>query len=102
MLARPRPQSMVEQPRITKPRRPYRLVARAAEMERTRKRITKAAIELHGTVGPAATTMSAVAQMAGVTRATLYRHFPTEDALLSACSAEWLAANPRPDLARWA
>jgi AcrR family transcriptional regulator len=71
-------------------------------MERTRKRITKAAIELHGTVGPAATTMSAVAQMAGVTRATLYRHFPTEDALLSACSAEWLAANPRPDLARWA
>jgi AcrR family transcriptional regulator len=71
-------------------------------MDRTRQRITQAAVELHGTIGPAATTMSAVADRAGVTRATLYRHFANEDALFTACSADWLASNPRPDLARWA
>jgi AcrR family transcriptional regulator len=71
-------------------------------MDRTRNRITKAAVELHGTIGPAATTMSAVAERAGITRATLYRHFANEDVLFTACSADWLAANPRPDLARWA
>ena len=71
-------------------------------MDRTRERITRAAVDLHGTIGPAATTMSAVAERAGVTRATLYRHFPNEAALFTACSADWLAANPRPDLARWA
>ena len=71
-------------------------------MDRTRERITRAAIELHGSVGPAATTMSAVAERAGVTRATLYRHFANEAALFTACSADWLAQNPRPDVARWA
>jgi AcrR family transcriptional regulator len=71
-------------------------------MDRTRQRITEAAIELHGTIGPAGTTLSAVAERAGVTRATLYRHFENEDTLFTACSAEWLAANPRPGLARWA
>jgi AcrR family transcriptional regulator len=71
-------------------------------MDRTRERITHAAVELHGTIGPAATTMSAVADLAGVTRATLYRHFPNEEALFTACSADWLAANPRPDPAGWA
>jgi AcrR family transcriptional regulator len=71
-------------------------------MDRTRERITHAAVELHGTIGPAATTMSAVAELAGVTRATLYRHFPNEEALFTACSADWLAANPRPDPSGWA
>ncbi len=71
-------------------------------MERTRGRITRAAVELHGSIGPAATTMSAVAALAGVTRATLYRYFPNEEKLFSACSADWLAANPRPDAAGWA
>jgi AcrR family transcriptional regulator len=71
-------------------------------MEETRARITRAAIELHGSVGPAATTMSAVAERAGVTRATVYRHFPTEAALFLACSAEWRNANPAPDPAEWA
>jgi AcrR family transcriptional regulator len=93
---------MAEHVRLTKPRRPYRLQARAVTMGRTRSRITRAAIELHGTIGPAATTMSAVAERAGVTRATLYRHFANEAALFTACSADWLAENPRPDLARWA
>lgn len=93
---------MAKRPRIVKSRRPYQLRARAAAMDETRQRITRAAIELHGTIGPAATTISAVAERAGVTRATVYRHFATEAALFAACSADWLAANPRPDLARWA
>ena len=51
---------------------------RAAEMADTHLRITEAAIELHGTVGPARTTLSAVAKRAGVERRTLYRHVPNE------------------------
>src|SRR6476619_3529215 len=94
--------SMAEQTRISKLRRPYRLQARAAAMDATRRRITRAAVELHGTVGPAATTMSAVAERAGITRATLYRHFPNDEALLKACSAEWRSANPAPNPEQWA
>ena len=93
---------MAEHDRIAKMRRPYRLQARADAMDRTRARITQAAIELHGSIGPAATTMSAVAERAGVTRATLYRHFPNEEILFRACSAEWRSANPSPDPAQWA
>lgn len=92
---------MVKQGRIAKVTRPYALRARAEAMDRTRARITRAAIELHGTIGPAATTMSAVAERAGVTRATLYRHFANENELFKACSAEWRSANPAPDPAKW-
>jgi AcrR family transcriptional regulator len=92
---------MEEHARIVKKRRPYTLRSRAAAMDRTRDRITRAAIHLHATVGPAATTMSRVAALAGVTRATLYRHFPTEAALFTACSSAWLDANPRPDVTGW-
>ena len=88
---------MAERDRIAKKRRPYQLRARADAMDRTRARITQAAIELHGSIGPAATTMSSVAERAGVTRATLYRHFPNEEILFRACSAEWRSANPAPD-----
>ena len=59
-------------------------------------------MELHGTLGPARTSMSAVAAHAGVRRSTLYRHFPDEAALFDACTAHWAAANPPPDLAAWA
>ncbi len=93
---------MAEQDRIAKKRRSYQLRARADSMDRTRARITHAAVELHGTIGPAATTMSAVAERAGVTRATLYRHFPNEESLFKACSAEWRSANPATDPAEWA
>jgi AcrR family transcriptional regulator len=92
---------MVKHDRISKSTRPYELRARAESMDRTRARITHAAIELHGSIGPAATTMTAVAERAGVTRATLYRHFPDEDTLFKACSAEWRSANPAPDPAQW-
>lgn len=83
-------------------KRPYRMRKRAERQELTRRRITESAVELHGTLGPARTSFSAVAAHAGVTRSTLYRHFPDEAALYAACSAHWREANPRPDLERWA
>ena len=70
-------------------------------MAETHLRITEAAIELHGTVGPARTTLSAVAKQAGVERRTLYRHFSTEAELFEACSTHYFAAHPFPDLAAW-
>jgi AcrR family transcriptional regulator len=82
-------------------KRKYELRKRAEEMERTHLRITEAAIELHGTVGPSRTTLSAVAKRAGVERRTLYRHFPNEAELFEACSTHYFAANPWPDAAAW-
>jgi AcrR family transcriptional regulator len=75
---------------------------RRAELEaETRRRITETAVELHGTVGPAHTSISAIAEKAGVRRSTVYRHFPDEVALFDACSSHWAAANPLPDPATW-
>jgi AcrR family transcriptional regulator len=82
-------------------KRKYELRRRAEGMQETRRRITEAAVELHGTVGPARTTVSAVAERAGVQRHTLYRHFPDEDALLAACSHRWAELNPLPDQQLW-
>jgi len=59
-------------------------------------------MELHGTIGPARTTTSAVAERAGVQRSTLYRHFPDDVSLFGACSAHWAALHPAPDSSRWA
>lgn len=75
---------------------------RRAELEaETRRRITETAVELHGTVGPARTSISAIAERAGVRRSTVYRHFPDEEALFDACSSHWAAANPVPDMTAW-
>ncbi len=82
-------------------KRKYELKKRAEEMAETRRRITEAAVALHGTVGPAQTTLSAVAARAGVQRHTVYRHFPTEEALLEACSAHYSTAHPLPNLEAW-
>jgi AcrR family transcriptional regulator len=82
-------------------KRKYELKKRAEQMGETRLRITEAAIELHGSVGPSRTTMSAVAERAGVERRTLYRHFPNEADLFAACSAHYFTANPWPDLGNW-
>ena len=86
---------------MSRQRRKYELKKRAEDMAETHLRITEAAIELHGSVGPARTTMSAVAERAGVERRTLYRHFPTEVDLFAACSSHYFAANPWPDLGAW-
>ena len=82
-------------------KRKYELKKRAEQMGETRQRITEAAIELHGSVGPSRTTMSAVAERAGVERRTLYRHFPNEADLFAACSAHYFSAHPWPDLGAW-
>jgi AcrR family transcriptional regulator len=81
--------------------RTYTKKARAEAEEATRLRITESAVALHGTLGPSRTTMSAVAEHAGVTRSTLYRHFPDDAAVFDACSAHWAAANPPPDMTPW-
>jgi AcrR family transcriptional regulator len=82
-------------------KRKYEKKRRAEAEAQTRLRITESAVELHGTLGPARTSMSAVAEHAGVRRSTLYRHFPDEQALFGACSAHWAEANPPPDISRW-
>lgn len=76
---------------------------RRAELEeQTRLRITESAVALHEEVGPAHTSISAIAERAGVRRSTVYRHFPDEEALFDACSSHWRTANPPPDPASWA
>jgi AcrR family transcriptional regulator len=74
---------------------------RAESQRQTRLRITESAVELHGTLGPSRTSISAVAAHAGVRRSTLYRHFPDEASLFDACTAHWAVANPPPDLSLW-
>ena len=76
---------------------------RRAELEaETRRRITESAVELHSTLGPSRTSVSAIAEHAGVRRSTVYRHFPDEVALFGACSAHWERENPPPDMGAWA
>lgn len=81
--------------------RPYTLKRRAERQDQTRQRIVDAAIELHQTVGPIATTISEIAERAGVGRVTVYRHFPDELTLAQACSGQYLERNPPPDPERW-
>lgn len=77
-------------------------MTRRAELEaQTRMRITESTIALHEQVGPARTSISAIAEHAGVRRSTVYRHFPDEEALFDACSTHWLTANPPPDPSAW-
>jgi len=83
-------------------RRRYEKKARAAQEQATRMRIVESALALHGTVGPARTTISAIAERAGVRRATVYRHFPDERALFLGCSGAFADRNPLPDPATWA
>jgi AcrR family transcriptional regulator len=81
--------------------RTYTLKARAQRQDETRQRIVDAAVELHQTIGPDATTITDVAERAGVGRVTVYRHFPDELALLRACSGHFFAQHPFPDIDRW-
>lgn len=81
--------------------RPYRKRRRAEQEEETRLRITEAIMNLHEEVGPAQTTVSAIADKAGVQRATVYRHFPDVEAQVAACSAHWLSLHPPPDPSPW-
>jgi AcrR family transcriptional regulator len=84
------------------PRRAYRKRRRAEQEAHTRRRITEAAVRLHGTVGPARATIKRIAAEAGVQRATVYKHFPDLESLFMACSTHWASLNPPPDPATWA
>jgi AcrR family transcriptional regulator len=83
-------------------KRQYKMRQRAEEQERTRQTIVEATAELHGSVGPKNTSISAIAKKAGVQRLTVYRHFPTEEALFHACTSHWLSENPPPAIEAWA
>jgi AcrR family transcriptional regulator len=86
---------------MTDEKRPYRMKRRAELEQQTRLRITESAVALHEELGPARTSISAVAERAGVRRSTVYRHFPDEEALFAACSSHWRAANPPPEPQPW-
>ena len=79
----------------------YELKRRAERQEENRRRITEAAVELHTTVGVARTTISEIAERAGVQRRTVYNHFPDERDLLTACMGHYWAVNPLPDPGPW-
>jgi AcrR family transcriptional regulator len=82
--------------------RGYELKRRAEKQAETRRRIIEAAVSLHTTKGPARTTISAIADRAGVERHTVYAHFPDERTLFQACSAHWRSLHPAPDVTGWA
>ena len=81
--------------------RKYEMKRRAKGQEETRQRITEATVDLHEALGPAKTTISAIAEKAGVQRLTVYRHFPDERSLFLACTSHYVAQNPPPDLDPW-
>lgn len=82
-------------------KRAYQMRARANKVDDTRQQIVEAAVRLHGTIGPAATTVSALAEEAGVTRLTVYRHFPDDADLFAACSQHWGSQQTYPDPSQW-
>jgi AcrR family transcriptional regulator len=82
--------------------RPYILKARGEHMAETRARIVEAIMRLHGEIGPRKTTVSAIANRAGVERLTVYRHFRDESEMFAACSHRYLELNPPPNPSAWA
>ena len=81
--------------------RTYELKRRAERQEETRRRIVEAAVELHTNLGPSQTTVTAIAERAGVTRPTVYAHFPDARSLFQACSGHVRATVPPPDPTAW-
>lgn len=81
--------------------RKYQQTRRAEHQAETRRRIVEALVALHQEVGPARTTISAVAERAGVERLTVYRHFADEAAMFEACSAHFTAQVGLPDPTEW-
>jgi AcrR family transcriptional regulator len=90
-----------KQGRIANKPGPYRMTKRAELIDRTRMRITEAAIAQHLSVGPSRTSISSIAEEAGVTRPTVYRHFADMDEVFGACMGHWLATHPTPDPGPW-
>src|SRR5262245_59798482 len=95
------PVNMGARARAAKMSRTYTLKRRAEQQAETRRRIVEAAVHLHGSLGPALTTFSMVAERAGVQRHTLYAHFPDERSLFLACSGRVFERDPPPDAGPW-
>lgn len=81
--------------------RTYTKGKRAEHEAETRDRIVEAALALHGEVGPSATTISMIAERAGVQRHTVYAHLPDERSIYMACSGLHLDRAPPPSPAAW-
>lgn len=81
--------------------RKYELKKRAERQDETRQRIVEAAVALHEQLGPAQTSISSIAELAGVGRPTVYRHFPDERALFAACTTHYLGNHQLPDPDAW-
>lgn len=82
--------------------RKYTKTRRADQQDETRARIVEAAVKLHEALGPAHTSIKAIAEEAGVQRLTVYRHFPDDASLFQACTSHYLGLHPPPDMAAWA
>src|SRR5216117_2454485 len=67
------------------PRR-YQMATRERAVQATRQRIIDAAISLHAQRGVIATNWEEIAERAGVSTATVYRHFPSLGELVPACA----------------
>ena len=92
---------MATRKRTRKPRK-YTQTLRAEQQSETRRRIVEAVYALHGELGPARTTIKAIAERAGVERLTVYRHFADEGEIFAACNAHFLAETPPPHPGDWA
>jgi len=88
--------------RHTRKPRKYTQTLRAEQQCETRQRIVEAVAALHGEIGPARTTIKAIAERAGVERLTVYRHFADEGEIFAACNAHFREETPLPDPAAWA
>ena len=83
-------------------KRKYTKTRRAEQQDETRERIVEATVKLHEELGPAKTSIKAIAEEAGVQRLTVYRHFPDDDSLFQACTSHYLGIHPPPNMADWA
>jgi AcrR family transcriptional regulator len=86
---------------MKKRKRPYVQRVRGEQVADTRARIVEAIMQLHQEIGPRNTTVSAIADRAGVERLTVYRHFKDEAAMFAACSHRYLELNPPPEPSDW-
>ena len=83
-------------------KRKYIKTRRAEQQDRTREKIVEAAVALHKKLGPANTSIKAIAEKAGVQRLTVYRHFPDDTSLFQACTSHYLGQHPPPNMGDWA
>jgi AcrR family transcriptional regulator len=83
---------------VSSQKRTYELKARAERQLETRRRIVDATVELHEEIGPARTTVAEIARRAGVSRLTVYNHFPADTELFAACQGEFITRHPPPDV----